>query len=89
MRIPLSGNYMSGETGEILSEISSDEVECGRPMLSAVAVSVKGSPGLGFFALARELGLLKGESKEAKNQFWIDTRNEVYVTWKRDYSKYK
>src|SRR5437879_3293679 len=53
MGLPLQGAYMGKEIGHILGEISEDEVKGGRPMLSAVAVSVNGKAGSGFFALAK------------------------------------
>ena len=53
--LPQSGQYMGKEIGLILGAISEDEVLAGRPMLSALAVNVKGDPGPGFFGLAREL----------------------------------
>ncbi len=48
MGLPLTGNHMQRETGQILGEISEDEVEADRPMLSAVAVGKNGRPGRGF-----------------------------------------
>jgi len=38
MGLPLQGAYMGRETGHVLGEFSEDEVNAGRPMLSAVAV---------------------------------------------------
>ena len=38
---------------QVLGEISEDEHVAGRPLLSAIAVSVKSVPGEGFFTLAR------------------------------------
>lgn len=55
MGLPQKGSYMGKEVGQILGEISEDEVRAGRPMLSAVAVGVNGKAGPGFFGLAREL----------------------------------
>lgn len=52
MGLPQKGNYMSKELGLVLGEISEDEVACGRPMVIAVAVSVEGKPGDGFYVLA-------------------------------------
>jgi hypothetical protein len=50
-------------------------------MLSAVAVSVSGKPGPGFFGLARELGKLRdGEDEHA---FWEAECERVYSAWKR------
>ena len=47
MELRLTGSHMASESGHILGEISEDEVRSGRPMLSAVAVSVRGKPGAG------------------------------------------
>src|SRR5689334_3557661 len=69
MGLPLQGNYMSSETGQILGEISEDEFINGRPMLSAIAVTSKGEPGSGFFGLAKLLGKLEDDSEERKQQF--------------------
>lgn len=81
MGITVTGNYMSQQTGRILGEISEDECDAGRPMLSAVAVSVHGEPSKGFFSLARSLGLLKDGQDEHK--FWEKQRDAVYERWKR------
>ena len=69
MGLPLTGSYMASQTGHVLGEISDEEINQGRPMLSAIAVGVNGEPGKGFFALARELGKLTDNSKEAKRRF--------------------
>lgn len=79
MGIPLSGNNMSRLVGQILGEISEDEVAKGRPMLSAIAVGVNGHPGPGFYSLARTLGRL---SDQAEADFWEAERKAVYETWR-------
>lgn len=79
MGLPLQGNKMGKEVGWILGEISDDEVGHGRPMLSAIVVNVKGQPGPGFFALARQLGKLQDDNEQA---FWEKERQLVYETWK-------
>lgn len=76
---------MSRETGWILGEISEDEVKASRPMLSAVAVSVRGKAGPGFFDLARRLGKLRKDEEE--QAFWRTERNAAYETWKRPLPK--
>jgi hypothetical protein len=81
MGLPIRGSHMGRETGQILGEISEDEVAAGRPMLSSVAVSMEGRPGPGFFALARQLGRLAGDESDAA--FWERERQVVYATWKR------
>ena len=81
MGLPIQGQYMGTETGHILGEISEDEVEAGRPMLSAVAVGVGGSPGPGFFKLARQFQRLA--SGQPEDEFWDAERAAVYEAWKR------
>ena len=80
--LPLKGSYMGAEIGHLLGEISEDEFNAGRPMLSSIAVNVQGTPGPGFFEFARSLGKLAKESKEAKNDFWEKESEAVYETWK-------
>jgi hypothetical protein len=81
MGLAMKGSNMGAETGWILGEISEDEVNSLRPMLSAVAVNVKGKAGPGFFDLARQLGKLKdGEDEQA---FWLNELEAVYAAWKR------
>jgi len=53
-------------------------------MLSAVAVSVSGEPGSGFFALAKQLGLDFREDKQSQRKFWRRELKEVYEIWKID-----
>jgi hypothetical protein len=87
MGLPLQGAFMGKEIGHMLGEISEDEVKAGRPMLSAVAVSVvSGRPGPGFFALAKQFGRFGGESAE-EEQFWRQELEAVYEMWKRPLHK--
>ena len=82
---PTAGSYISGVFGKLLGLISRNEVEQNRPMLSAIAVGNTGKPSEGFFALARELGLLKeGVSEDV---FWADECKRVYAEWKIPYRK--
>jgi len=76
---------MGSEIGHLVGEISEDEHAHGRPMLSAIVVSVKGRPGPGFFALAIELGELNDDSEEGKEAFWLKTRDALYKTWGQKY----
>jgi hypothetical protein len=86
MGLPLQGSHMGKETGHILGEISEDEVSAGRPMLSAVAVSVSGKAGPGFFVLAKQLGRFGGDPAE-EEAFWRNEVQAVYETWKRPLHK--
>jgi hypothetical protein len=62
--LPILGAHMGREIARMLGEISEDESTRGRPMLSAVAVGVDGSPGDGFFELAKTLGKLSADVLE-------------------------
>jgi hypothetical protein len=85
MGLPVQGSYMGQEIAQMLGEISQNEVKQGRPMLTALCVSVSGKPGQGFYQLARDLGLLDGDSSEAEVGFWKAERKKVWKTWKRDF----
>lgn len=78
--LPLQGNHMGKEIGQLLGEISEDEVIRGRHMLSAVAVNTQGLPGPGFFVLAKDLGKLTDGEDEKK--FWRSECVALYETWK-------
>lgn len=85
MGLPLRDSYMGNEVGRVIGQISEDEFNLGRPLLSAIVVGVSGRPGAGFFKLARELGELIGDSKEAETRFWEDEKAAVYDAWRRDF----
>ena len=85
MGLPVSGSYMGSATGQILGEISEDEVRAGRPMLSAVAVGVSGKPGPGFYTLAHQLGFLATADEDL--EFWNRERDAVYRAWRRPLPK--
>ncbi len=80
---PLKGSYMGHIIGEVAGLISKNEIEQGRPMMSAIVVGVSGKPGAGFFNLARELGVLsEGEDEEV---FWRAECEKIYAEWKPPY----
>ena len=85
MGLPLQGSHMGREVGHILGEISAEELEQGRPLLSALAVGVSGSPGPGFFGVARDLGKLDEETKETERRFWEEEKVAVYKAWARTF----
>jgi hypothetical protein len=85
MGLPLVGGHMAKEVGWILGEISEDEINAGRPMLSSVAVGVNGKAGPGFYDLARSLGRLKAGQDEPS--FWEEERFAAYAAWKRPLPK--
>lgn len=85
MGLPLLGNYMANEIGQLLGEISEAEVLEGRPMLSAIVVSsVTGVPGEGFFTLAKQIGRLKSVPRVEEVRFWEKEKEDVYAAWQRD-----
>jgi len=61
---------------KLLGEISTEEHEAGRGMLSVVVVHKDGDqiPGKGFFQLAKELG----HDIENQEEFWVDELRKVY-----------
>ena len=77
--LPFQGAFLGNEVGKVLGEISEDEVKAGSPMLSALAVDIKGKPGKGFFTLAKQLGRQKIESDK---DFWDRECDIVYDTWR-------
>ena len=81
MGLPQKGSHMGREIGHVLGEIVEDELAADRPMLSAVAVSVNGLPGPGFYTLAEELHRLGPD--EDKRIFWEAERDAVYEAWRR------
>jgi len=84
MSLPLTGSYMGKEVGQMLGEISEEEQERGRPMLSAVAVGVSDSPGEGFFVLAKRLEHQFEDTPSDKNEFWEEEKQKVYQTYQRE-----
>lgn len=78
--LPLKGAYMGKAVGAMLGAISEQEVAAGRPMLSAVAVNVKGVPGPGFASLARGLG--RAMPDEDNKRVWRRELEAVYEMWK-------
>jgi hypothetical protein len=84
MGLPLRGSHMGKQVGQVLGEISEDEHNYGRPLLSALAVDVKGKPGSGFFALARALDVFR-DDEEKELAFWEDEKQKLYEEWKRDF----
>ena len=83
MGIPETGNYMGAETGHLLGEISENEYNNERPLLSAVVVkSNTGTPGDGFFTLACQLHKLEeNATTEQKKVFWKNELNQIYEKW--------
>lgn len=62
-----------------LGEISSEESQAGRGMLTALVVHKRGDyqPGPGFFELARQLGHEVGDLQ----LFWVEELKRVFAAW--------
>jgi hypothetical protein len=70
---------IGGQVGKAATEISEDEYEQGRPLLSAVLVDTRQrNPRPGFYDLARKLGKLRGGSEDV---FWDKEKRRVYREW--------
>jgi len=66
--------------GEYLDQLASAEHAAGRPLLSVVVVGASGgTPGHGFFKLARALGLM--DAKTNKKAFCWDELQRLYAYW--------
>lgn len=81
LKIRQTGHHMASQVGHILGEISEDEVQSNRPMLSALAVGTSGVPSDGFFQLAKDLGQLHDDSAQGRERFWNSTRKSLYELW--------
>jgi len=72
---PVQIPYWSYAMGGILGEISREESNAGRPMLSAVVINRKdNTSGKGFIKLARRLG----RTGHTDYQIWETERNNVW-----------
>ena len=83
MGLPESGNHMGAETGHMLGEISENEYNNGRPMLSVLALQTNyDKPGKGFYTLACQLRILdKNATAKEKKDFWKAQCDLVYQVW--------
>lgn len=81
--LPAQGSHTGSVVGQVLGEVTREEREQGRPMLSAVAVSqTNNRPGSGFYGLAETYGLISPDaSADEKRAFWEAERERVYKAW--------
>lgn len=69
--------------GHLLDEIGRHEHQQGRPLLAALVVRKReGTPGPGFYDLARELGLLQGDGDAEALLFFEQERQRIYDAWR-------
>jgi hypothetical protein len=81
--LPTTGNYMGSVVGGILGAISKNELEQGRPFLSALAVGISGKPGPGFLDWAKELNAASENQDE--EDFFLQECKKIYEAWKTPY----
>ena len=80
--LPKVGAAMAAQVGQLLGEISEDEVGSNRPMLSALVVEKNtGQTGKGFFKIAMKLNRLSGMSKTRKKAFLAKEKRALYELW--------
>ena len=72
-------DYHDPRLFHFLGEISAEESEAGRGMLTALVVHKHGDmqPGPGFFELAQELG----HNTKDITKFWIEEVKRVFAAW--------
>ncbi len=78
--LPTSGSFMGSAIGGLIGEVSRNEIEQGRPMLSSIVVGVSSVPGDGYYTWAKDLGLLS--DGQDQNTFWHSECQKVYELWK-------
>jgi len=67
----------------LLGQINVIEHDLGRPLISAVVVSKEErQPGVGFWNIAKELGIEVGESENQRVAFWLDSLQECHRRWR-------
>ena len=81
--LPARGPAMANRVGRLVGEISEDEVNCNRPMLSALVVEKNtGLAGKGFFKLAVDLRKFTGKSEAQQKLFLAKEKRKLYEFWK-------
>ena len=66
----------------LLGQINVVEHDGGKPLLSAVVVNKDTmEPGVGFWNIARDLGLEPGDTEAKREKFWLDSLRECHAQW--------
>jgi hypothetical protein len=70
---------------QFLAEISTEEAEAGRGMMTALIVRKTGDqrPGMGFFQLGKHLGYEVSDPEK----FWLEEVNKVFASWQNEASR--
>jgi hypothetical protein len=81
--LPVRGAAMANRVGRLIGEISEDEVNCKRPMLSALVVEQNtGLAGKGFFKLAADLNQFNGKSEAQQKDFLAKEKRKLFELWR-------
>lgn len=69
----------------LLGQVNVLEHEAGRPLISALVVHKTGDwqPGVGFWSMARDLGIDPGSDDEVRMEFWVRELENCYTAWGR------
>ncbi len=82
VKLDMSVPYERGILGRLLGEISWNEVQEGRPMLSSVAkLKGKNIQSQGFFDLAEDIYNIKLKNSDQRLRFGMEELNRTYDCW--------
>jgi len=82
VRLDMSIPYDRGQLGHLLGEISWNEAQEGRPMLSSVALHAGDyKQGQGFFDLAEEIYSISLDNEDKRIKFGMDEMNKTHTFW--------
>ena len=78
--LPSHGHQLGTRLGKVLDRINQYEHSHGRPLISALVVSAAyGSPGEGFYDIARYLERMS--PSESEGEFWQKELENIKKTW--------
>jgi hypothetical protein len=74
----------SSALAALLGQVNILEHEAGRPLITAVVVHKGGDmyPGVGFWNMARDVGVDPGATEEARLCFWVAEFTRCHTYWK-------
>ena len=84
VNLDMSVPHDRGQLGHLLGEISWNEVQEGRPMLSSVALHAGDfKQGQGFFDLAEDLYSISFSNEDEKLKFGMNEMNKTHEFWSK------
>jgi hypothetical protein len=74
----------SSALAALLGQINILEREAGRPLISAIVVHKTDDwmPGVGFWNIARAIGIDPGATEELRLEFWVKEFGRCHAYWK-------